>query len=191
MNILTLLGSPRHEGNTAAVLAMVEDELSGRHTVERFNITALRINGCLGCGVCQNTDDRPGCAQQDDAPRVFERMMAADAVVYASPLYCWDFTAQMKALIDRHFCLVTGAGTPAHQSLIKDKPAALLVTCAGPVKNNADVIQTLFDRICGFCRARAVNKTILPHCTTPDAMGEDARAAARKLAGDLINALKN
>jgi multimeric flavodoxin WrbA len=55
--------------------------------------------------------DRPGCVQKDDAFSVFERMMAADALIYSSPLYCWDFPAQMKALIDRHFCLVTGYGT--------------------------------------------------------------------------------
>lgn len=190
MNILTLMGSPRKEGNTARLLAMVENELSGRHAVERISITSITVHGCLGCGVCQETADRPGCAQPDDAHKVFERIMAADAVIYASPLYCWDFTAQMKALIDRHFCLVTAAGTPGHLSLIRNKPAALLVTCAGPVKNNADVIQIVFDRICAFCQARAVNKTILPHCTTPEAMGEDARAAARKLASDLINALE-
>lgn len=189
MNVLTLLGSPRKQGNTATVLTMLESEFYGRHTVERINITSQRVNGCLGCGVCQKTADRLGCVQKDDALSVFERMMAADAVVYASPLYCWDFTAQMKALIDRHFCLVTGYGTPDYRSLVNDKPAALLVTCAGPVEGNADVIQTVFDRVCHFAKARAVNKTILPFCTTPDALGEEARAAARKLAGDLINAL--
>ncbi len=189
MKILTLMGSPRKQGNTATLLAMMEKELSDRHAVERIDIASVRVNGCLGCGMCQKATDRPGCVQEDDAGSVFERMMAADAVVYASPLYCWDFTAQMKALIDRHFCLVTGSGTPDYRSLINGKPAALLVTCAGPVKGNADVIQTVFDRVCDFCRARVVNKTILPLCTVPDAMGERARAAARKLAGDLIRAL--
>lgn len=189
MNVLTLLGSPRKQGNTATVLAMVEKELSGRHAVAQINITTITVNGCLGCGACQKVTDRPGCVQNDDAHAVFEQMMDADALVYASPLYYWDFTAQMKALIDRHLCLVTGYGTPDYHSLISGKPAALLVTCAGPVKGNADVIQTLFDRMCNFNLTRVVNKTILPLCTTPDAMGEDARAAARKLVGDLVGAL--
>ncbi len=191
MKVLTLLGSPRKKGNTATVLAMVEKELSASHSVDRIAITSITVNGCLGCGMCQKVADRPGCVQKDDAPSVFERMMDADAVVYASPLYCWDFTAQMKALIDRHFCLVTGYGTPDYRSLISTKPVALLVTCAGPVDGNADVIQTVFDRVCAFGQARPVNKTILPFCTTPDALAEDAKAAARKLAGDLINALAN
>jgi multimeric flavodoxin WrbA len=117
-------------------------------------------------------------------------MLAADAVIYSTPLYCWGFSSQMKALIDRHYCLVTGFGTPDHRSLLAGKPVALLVTCAGPVEGNADVIQTLFNRLCQFDQARIVNKTVVPQCTTPDALGEDARAAARKLAGDINGALR-
>jgi len=159
--------------------------------VERLAIASVKVNGCLGCEACQKVTDRPGCVQKDDAVAVFERMMTADAVIYSSPLYCWDFSAQMKALIDRHFCLVTGYGTVNHRSLIAEKPAALLVTCGGPVKGNADVIQTVFDRVCKYGKARVVNKTVIPFCTTPDALGEEARAAARKLAGDISGALRH
>lgn len=190
MKILTILGSPRKKGNTAAVLAMVESELAVDHTIERLDITDADINGCLGCGLCRKTPDHPGCDQNDGALAAFERMMSADAVIYTSPLYCWGFSAQMKALIDRHFCLVNGFGTPAHRSLIDDKPVALLVTCGGPVAGNADVIQTVFDRVCNYGKARLVNMTVVPFCTTPDALGDDARAAARKLAGDIRNALR-
>ena len=126
---------------------------------------------------------------KDDAPFIFQRMLAADALIYASPLNCWSFSAQMKALVDRHFCLVTGSGTSNGRSLLTDTPAALLVTCAGPVRGNADVIQTVFDRLCRFVAARTVNKTVVPSCTTPEALGEDARAAARKLASDIVSAL--
>lgn len=190
MNILTILGSPRKKGNTAAVLDMVEQELSATIQVKRLAITAVKVDGCLGCKACQKVTDQPGCVQKDDAVSVFERMQAADAVIYSSPLYCWGFSAQMKALIDRHFCLVTGHGTARHHSLIADKPTALLVTCAGPVEGNADVIQTIFDRVCHFGKVRVVNKTVIPFCTTPDALGEDARAAARKMAGDINGALR-
>jgi multimeric flavodoxin WrbA len=121
---------------------------------------------------------------------VFERMLAADAVIYSTPLYCWGFSSQMKAFIDRHYCLVKGFGTSDHRSLMAGKPVALLVTCAGPVEGNADVIQTLFNRLCHFDQARIVNKTVVPFCTIPDSLGEDASAAARKLAGDIIGALR-
>jgi multimeric flavodoxin WrbA len=191
VNICTILGSPRKEGNTAGVLALVEQELGDRrHTVDRLHITSVKVNACLGCGACQKAPDCGGCVQKDDADAVFKRMLAADAVIYSSPLYCWGFPAQMKALIDRHYCLVKGFGTADHRSLLADKPVALLVTCAGPVKGNADLIQTLFNRVCHFAKARIINKTVIPRCTTPAALGEDARAAARKMAGDIESALR-
>jgi multimeric flavodoxin WrbA len=190
MNIFTILGSPRRKGNTAGVLDMVERELGDTHRVDRLDIASVKINGCLGCGKCRQASDHPGCAQNDDAVSVFQRMLAADAVIYSTPLYCWGFSAQMKALIDRHYCLVTGFGTADHRSLLAGKPVALMVTCAGAVEGNADVIQTLFNRLCHYDQARIVNKTVVPHCTTPDALGEDARAAARKLAGDINGALR-
>ena len=55
---------------------------------------------------------------------------------------------------------------------------------------NADFIQTLFDRVGQYGQARAVNKTGIPFCTTPDALGEDTRAAGRELAGGLSGALR-
>jgi multimeric flavodoxin WrbA len=88
------------------------------HEVDRINIIDREVKGCLGCGTCQNKADEPGCVQKDDAVSIFENMMSADAVVYASPLYCWDFSSQMKALIDRHFCLMTGYGSPGYRSLL-------------------------------------------------------------------------
>jgi len=190
MNIFTILGSPRENGNTAAVLAMVEKELADNHQIDRLAISSTPINGCLGCGACQKVIGQPGCVQTDNASAVFERILSADAVIYSSPLYCWGFSAQMKALIDRHFCLATGAGTPDHRSLIAGKPVSLLVTCGGPVEGNADVIQTVFNRVCHLCAARIVNKTVIPFCTTPDVLGEDAVAAARKMAGDIHGALR-
>jgi multimeric flavodoxin WrbA len=126
--------------------------------------------------------------QKDDAPTIFERMMASDAVVYTSPLYCWGFSAQIKALIDRHFCLVTGYGTPAHRSLLEKKTTALLVTCGGPVENNADFIQGIFDRVNNFSQCNVVGKYVVPLCTTPDALGEEAMEIARRMERDIVGA---
>lgn len=182
MEILTLLGSPRKRGNTAKALGWLESDLKGRgNQVERINIVDKRVNGCLGCGKCQGVSDRPGCVQKDDAVAIFERMMEADKVVYASPLYCWGFSSQMKALVDRHFCLVKGYGTPEYKSFVDGKPTALLVTCAGPVMGNADLIQTLFHRLNDYGKCNVIGNYVIPFCTTPDAMGDEAKATVEKL----------
>jgi multimeric flavodoxin WrbA len=185
MKITTILGSPRKKGNTSKVLAAFEEEMKLRgHKVTRINLADKNIAGCRGCFVCNKTTDAPGCPQKDDAAAVFETMIGADAVVYGAPLYCWCFPAQMKALLDRHVSLVTGFETPKHKSLMEGKKTALLVTCEGPVEENADLIQTVFDRMNGYMKSSVVGKYIVPGCTTPDKMGAKAAKAAKKMAAD-------
>ncbi len=182
MKIITILGSPKKKGNTAKVLSMFEEEVGKNHEVERINIIQYKVGGCLGCYKCQEKTDEPGCVQKDDALLIFEKMIGADAIVYASPLYCWSFTSQIKPLIDRHFCLVSGYGTPDHDSLISGKPAALLITCAGPVEVNCDAIQGIFNGLADYFKLAAKGNFILPFCTTPDAIGDEGAELAGNLA---------
>ncbi len=182
MKIVTILGSPRKKGNTAKVLSMFEDKVEDNHEFERINVTKYNVGGCLGCYKCQERKDEPGCVQKDDALTIFEKMIQADAIVYASPLYCWSFTSQIKPLIDRHFCLVTGAGTPDHNSLIGGKPTALLVTCAGPIEGNCDAIQGIFTGFTDYAKLMAKGNFILPFCTTPDDIGDEGATLAGNLA---------
>ena len=182
MKIITILGSPRKKGNTAEVLSMFEADVGKKHEVERINITEYTVGGCLGCYKCKEKKDEPGCVQKDDALAIFEKMIRSDAIVYASPLYCWSFTSQIKPLIDRHFCLVSGEGTPEHDSLIGGKPAALLVTCAGPIEGNCDAIQGIFAGFSDYLRLTAKGNFILPFCTTPDTIGDNGTEMAGKLA---------
>ena len=191
MKITTILGSPKKKGNTAKVLGLFEEELANLgHDVERVNIASYDVKGCLGCGVCQKKADEPGCVQKDDAVAIFEKMISADAVVYTSPLYCWGFSSQMKALIDRHFCLITGTGGPEYKSLIDGKRTALLVTCAGPIENNADLIQGVFDRLNNYGNCNVVDKLVIPFCTTPDEIGGEAVEAAKKMAANIADDIK-
>jgi hypothetical protein len=94
----------------------------------------------------------------------------------------------MKALIDRHFCLITGYGTPDYKSLFEGKRTALLVTCGGPVENNADLIQGVFDRINDYGKCDVVGKYVVPFCTSPDSIGREVKEIARKIAEDIAGA---
>jgi multimeric flavodoxin WrbA len=187
MQVITILGSPRKKGNTATVLGLFEALMAQQgHQVDRIQVVDYEVHGCLGCQTCKQAGRELACRQQDDAVGLFKRMIAADAVVYATPLYTYGFPAQMKALIDRENCLVTGYGSPEYRSLLQGKPSALLVTCGGGIEDNADLIQTMFDRegeYQGWC---IVGKYVVPHCTTPDELGDAARAVARQIAGDML-----
>ena len=88
MKVMTILGSPKKNGNTAKVLGLFESMIANDHEVDRINIADSDVKGCIGCYACQQTPNEPACVQKDDAVSIFERMMNSDAVVYASPLYC-------------------------------------------------------------------------------------------------------
>jgi len=191
MKVLTLLGSPRKKGNTATILGRAETELlQCGFDVERVDIVDHDIRGCMGCLKCRRVSDEPGCIQQDDTVTIFRKMMDADAVLYASPLYCWGFSSQMKALIDRHFCLVKGYKTPQHLSFIQGKPTSLLVTCGGPIQGNTDLIRQVFDRVNRFCRSMPVGKYVVPFCSTPDYLPANAHDIVTGMVKDLCNAMK-
>jgi len=187
MHVTTVLGSPRKNGNTAKVLDLFEKLIARQgHKVDRMNIVDYEVKGCLGCQACRKVRHEPGCVQQDDAVAIFERIIASDAVIYATPLYTYGFSAQMKALIDREYCLVTGYGSPEYTSLLKGKRTALLVTCGGPVEENADLIQEAFDREGRYQQWHVVGKYIVPSCTTPDALGDRAMETAKQMARDIV-----
>lgn len=187
MKIFTIMGSPRRRGNTATTLGWLEEKLSAAgHEIDRADIMDFKIGGCLGCYHCKkHPGETPVCIQEDDLCRLYERLIAADAVVYAVPLYFWGFPAQMKPFIDRALCSVTGYGGKEHRSLMEGKRYALLVTAAGPVERNADLVVPMFERIARHAKCEVVSETIIPFCTTPDQLSEEARGKIRELAAKI------
>ena len=186
MNIVTILGGPRTDGNTDRLLDWTERALKDwHHDVTRINLAELKVNGCKSCFACTESADEPGCVLPDDAPEVFAKMIEADAILYATPLYMWGYASQLKALLDRSICLIRGFGGPEHHSLIGGKPAALLVSCAGPEEGNADLIQSSFPRFANYTRLDDRGVYVFPLCTDvnmlPNTHGNESRELARAL----------
>jgi len=73
--------------------------------VRRFDLGGCTVGGCTGCLACVGVRGEPGCVIDDDAPAILEAMRNAEAIVLASPVYTWGVTGQLKALLDRGFCL--------------------------------------------------------------------------------------
>jgi multimeric flavodoxin WrbA len=186
MQVITLLGSAKKKGNTATVLGWIEEELKTLgHAAERIYLNSRSIGGCLGCAKCRENPDEIACVQKDDAIDIMEQMISADAVLFASPIYFWGFSAQMKALIDRGYSLVINYHKPGHASLMKGKRIGLLVTGADAFEDNAEGMFTAFDRIVDFLLARKSGELYVGGCTTPDRLPEESRNQALKLARSL------
>lgn len=185
MQVVTILGSPRKSGNTAAVLERFEESVVSPHRVQRIDLAGRTVGGCRGCDACQKRKEGPGCVQEDDAAGIFERLLAADAILYATPLYVWSFSAQLKALLDRQYCLVKYSERGS-RSLLAGKLAALLVTCGGTAEHDADLIGPTFERAMSWGQCRVVGTYVVPGCTIPNRLGDAAWETARQIAEDLL-----
>ena len=187
MQITTLLGSARKKGNTATVLGWIEEELESMgHEVERIYLDKKSIQGCLGCAKCRETPHEIACVQKDDAIDIMEKMISSDSTLFASPVYFWGFSAQIKTLIDRGFSLVTNYHRPGHTSLMEGKRVGLLVTGGGAYEDNAEGLFSSFDRIAAFLLARKSGELYVGGCMTPDALPKDIRSKALDLARSLV-----
>jgi len=122
MKVVAFNGSPRKDGNTAAMLGALLRELAvlGFET----ELVHLRgpLSGCIACNRCfENADGR--CAlEKDMINECIEKMVAADGIIIGSPTYFADLTPETKALIDR-----AGFVAKANNDMFKRKVGAAVV----------------------------------------------------------------
>lgn len=187
MKILSLQGSPRKEGNTAKVLSWVEEALIAlNHEVESIFLNTKNLKGCLACGKCKEKPDTVGCIQKDDIPEILEKMTKADLVIFASPLYFWGVSAQLKTVIDRTYSLYVNYHQPGHASLVEGQRQALLVTGAGPYENNAEAAFTAFGRMQRPHMAINAGELFIGSCSTPDKLDDSIKDKAVAFAHTII-----
>ena len=103
MKILGVSCSPRKKGNTTILL---EEVLKGAAEhgadIELFSVSGKDIRGCDGCYSCIATGE---CHIQDDMQPLYEKLIAADGIVFGSPIHFYGMTAQAKTIMDRSFAL--------------------------------------------------------------------------------------
>lgn len=129
MKIVVLTGSPRKNGNSAY---LAEQFIKGAeekgHEVFRFDCAFKKVEPCRACNRCGMNGP---CIFNDDFSELRPHLVEADMVVFATPMYYFGISAQMKRVIDR-FYAINGQikGAP--------KKAAFLMTYADTSKKEAD-----------------------------------------------------
>ena len=96
--VLIIGGSPRKDGNSELLckeFARGANE-AGNQT-EYISLADKKIGFCTACYACE----KGSCPQKDDAAGIIQKMLAADVIVLATPVYFYTMSAQLKALIDR------------------------------------------------------------------------------------------
>lgn len=103
MNFIAINGSPRKNGNTVTLLkeALKGAESQGAQT-QQINLYDLKYKGCVSCFYCKRKDRPHGtCAMRDDLSPLLEKLKAADAVIFGSPIYYDNITSGMTAFLER------------------------------------------------------------------------------------------
>ena len=117
--VLILSGSPRKDGNSDILCnEFMRGAIESGNEVEKIRVAEKKIGFCTGCYACRNTGV---CAIKDDMDEVMQKLIDADVIVLASPVYFYSIDAQLKALIDRTVCRWTE---------VKDKEFYYIMTAA-------------------------------------------------------------
>lgn len=149
-HVIILSSSPRKGGNSDR---LCDELLRGAHEagnqVEKIFLKDKDIHYCTGCSIC-SLYGKP-CPQQDEAAEIIEKMITADVIVMATPVYFYTMCAQMKTLIDR---------TCARYTEIINKEFYFLMTAAD---NNQKSMERTLEGFRGFldCLEGAVEKGII------------------------------
>ena len=102
MKVVAINGSPRKEGNTAALLKQLTTKLEAEGIeTETINIGGKKVHGCTACMKCFENKDSKCIFDDDGINECITKMKDADGIVIGSPTYFADVNTETKALIDR------------------------------------------------------------------------------------------
>ena len=126
--VLILSGSPRKGGNSDVLCdEFMRGAKESGHEVEKIRVSEKKIGYCMGCYYCEKSGGK--CAIADDMAEVLQKIIDADVLVLASPVYFYSIDAQLKALIDR---------TVARWTEVKNKEFYYIATCADGEKQSCE-----------------------------------------------------
>lgn len=149
--VVIVLGSPRKNGNCAA---MVERAEAGARAagaqVQVISLDGLTMEPCSACDACQ-TATAADCTIDDDLTALLPTLRRADALLIASPVYWFTFAAQTKLFLDRALMSLHGPEGNA----LTGKPLGLLMTYgdADPLTSGAVNAIRAFQDICRYIEA--------------------------------------
>jgi len=122
--VLIVSASPRKGGNSDLLCdQFLRGAKEAGNEAEKIFLRDKKINFCTGCVACQSNGGK--CVQKDDMAGILDKMVTADVIVMATPVYFYTMNGQMKTLIDR---------TVARYTKISNKELYFIVAAADSSK---------------------------------------------------------
>ena len=152
MKILVLTGSPRKGGNSATLADhFIKGAKEAGHSIERFDAAFKKVHPCIACNSCGM--DGP-CVFKDDFEFVRKHIVDADCVVFATPMYYFGISSQLKAVIDRFYAINGSIHVP--------KKAVLLMTYANTAASEAVPIKSHYEVLLKYLGWTDAGQVIAP-----------------------------
>ena len=162
MKILLITGSAHKKGTTAYLAEkFVQGAIEAGHEIYRFDAAFKNVHPCIACDKCHRTGV---CTFQDDMNELNPRLIEADAVVFVSPIYYSNITAQIKAVIDRFYA--------NDEKLHGGKKTALILAMADETMESADGALMSYKGMTKFLGWKIVGSVIALNCWAPDVLKE-------------------
>ncbi len=150
MKILVITGSPRKNGNSNT---LAENFIKGAkekgHNVVRFDSAFKNVHPCIACNKCGMNGD---CVFNDDFKEVKDNIIDSDMVVFATPMYYFGISTQLKAVIDRFYSINGKIHTP--------KKSALIMTYADTSDKEAEPIIKHYETLLNYLGWQDVGQII-------------------------------
>ncbi len=135
--VLIISSSPRKDGNSELLCKrFMEGAMEAGHSCELVSLREKKLSPCVACDACRKNGGT--CVIPDDANEIGEKMLTADVIVLATPVYFFTMSAQLKMLIDR--C------RPRYRKM-EGKEFYFIATVSVPEE---ELLERTFDSIRGF-----------------------------------------
>lgn len=176
LKTVVLFGSPRKDGNTIQLVRTVSDVLKARGgNVRMLYLNDLNIRPCQGCYVCL---ENGVCRINDDMKDIRKYVMESDLIVYATPVYWFGPSGQLKITMDRSIAFMD----ENYNSRIKGKKAITLMTCEDEKQDTCEPALGMFRKTFDLLNIDCAGNMEALGCRNKGPIKQEYVEEARKLA---------
>ncbi|MGN0847843.1 MAG: flavodoxin family protein [Kiritimatiellia bacterium] len=162
MKILVITGSPRRNGNSNTLADhFIRGAREAGHEVVRFDAAFKKVHPCIGCNRCGMNGP---CVFQDDFAFIRTHIVDAQLVAFATPMYYFGLSAQLKAVIDRFYSINGKIHVP--------KKAVLMMTYANTAAAEAKPIVSHYETLLNYLGWTDAGQIIAPGVWPIGAIGQ-------------------
>jgi multimeric flavodoxin WrbA len=176
METVILFGSPRKDGNTIQIANVFSDTLKQKgHNVRMLYLNDLNIRPCQGCYACL---PKGMCKINDDMKDIRKYMMDSDLIVYATPIYWFGPSGQLKLVMDRGIAFVD----QEYSSRLKGKKVITLMTCADENPETFRPALDMFQKTFDLLGLKKIGNVEAPGCVDGKKIKKEYMEKTKKLA---------